>query len=279
MGRKLKIAGGLFAIVVVITLIVITIYFSSNSESVTCPAGKELQNGSCVLSPCPDGKELQNGSCVLKCPDDKVLSGGVCVSPPSQCPEGKVMVNGNCETPYNPTNPTLDPVCTPPCENGGKCTNSGCECVKGYLGVNCAEADINHFCPNSKCNTIVNPDTCECICPEGVVGKNCTIIDATYNECISGNKYPGLSGVWDGYKCLWTRQECPIQSSTAPVCTNYSSFWYAHDPSSSDPYQCFIGDEYDGKTIGDSGSYYSGDRCMTGIGQSGCEEVLDKINC
>lgn len=298
-----KIAGIVAVVVVIITLIVLTIYFATKDNnssgcpkgqilknglcvntSPECPNGKILQNGICVdVSPtCPTGKVLQNGVCVdvsPTCPTGKVLQNGVCVDVSPTCPTGQVLQNGVCSIPYVPTNPVLGPVCTPPCENGGTCTNSGCVCKPGYLGVNCAEADIQYFCPNSRCNTIIDPATCKCICPEGVIGKNCNIIDADYNQCVSGSKYPGLMGVWDGYKCLWTRQDCPIQSSVDPVCSDYSNLWFAHDPLSSDPYQCFIGDEYDGKTIGDSGSYYSGDRCMLGSDKIRCEELLRKIGC
>lgn len=113
---------------------------------------------------------------------------------------------------------------------------------------------------------------------DGVCVAKC---DCTADECVCEPGYlgPGLRGTWSGYTCMNKVQNFPIQSDKPPVCTNYGSFWYAHVPDSSDPYQCFIGDDHGGKTIGDSGIYFDGDRCMTGLGQSGCEQTLSNINC
>lgn len=203
--------------------------------------------------------------------DSKVYYGGPATGPAVQTTPGEIFGEGLQDFP-----------CVPKCQYG-TCVNQRCVCQPGYDGVGCEGPITEYWCPGHKCyNTIdpTDPKSCKCMCPEGVSGEYCTIINET--DSISCNsefyrKYPGLSGVWGGNRCLQTRQNCPIEGNKTLVCKQIGSEWFVQDALGSSPSHCFIGDEYDGFSIGDLGRV--GDRCLRGTSKNECENIINKINC
>jgi len=172
--------------------------------------------------------------------------------------------------------------CVPKCQYG-TCVNQSCVCQPGYNGVGCEGPITEYWCPGHKCYNTIDPEdpkSCKCLCPEGVSGEYCTIIGETSkNNCNNelSRQYPGLNGVWGGNRCLQTRQNCPIEGNKTLVCKQIGSEWFVQDALGSNANHCFIGDEYDGFSIGDMGRV--GDRCLRGTSKNECENIINKINC
>jgi len=63
------------------------------------------------------------------------------------------------------------------------------------------------------------------------------------------------------------------------VCMNWGGFNYVHDATSSYNWECALGDERNGGTIGDSVDYAKGGRCMTAMSEGACNILIDDMNC
>lgn len=280
-----------------------TLFAGSTEESKTCklacdPVRQVLDSLACKCS-CKDGFHLEGESPNLRCePNESVdLPTSVpMIQPPSPL-SSPSNVDDNDQLYYGgPEQPSvIQPVpgdifgdnisdfpCVPKCQYG-TCVNQRCVCQPGYNGVGCEGPITEYWCPGHKCNNsidAVNPSSCKCICPMGVSGEYCTMIDEANQQACNNElyrKYPGLNGVWGGDRCLQTRQNCPIDGNKTLICRQNGSQWFVQDAMSSTTTQCFIGDEYDGFSIGDIGRV--GDRCLRGNSKTECENIINKINC
>jgi hypothetical protein len=103
----------------------------------------------------------------------------------------------------------MSAVCTQICENGGRCiAGDTCECLPGWLGIDCTLPVCNTPCgPNKVCG---GPDLC--ICKPGFEGQNCDTAQCT-QHCYNN----GACTAPDTCSCApgWFDTNC-----TTPVCSN-----------------------------------------------------------
>lgn len=197
---------------------------------------------------------------------------------PVPCEWGSVDENCKCNcwpTYTGPTCGTRD--CTSkPCINGTYDSLCNCICKPGFSGADCSKRD----CTGTRCQFgRIDPATCKCMCDPGYTGQSCFILEdpnnkgqsLQYNDCITQN------GIWTGYQCIKKTGKCPMKNRQ--VCMNWGGFNYVHDATSTYNWECALGDERNGGTIGDSVDYAKGGRCMTAMSEAGCNILIDDMNC
>lgn len=160
-----------------------------------------------------------------------------------------------------------------PCQNGTHDSLCNCQCDPGWSGVSCT----TNNCQNTVCYNGDVDGNCQCQCDPGYTGNTCRILGSNgnsidYNSCLS---HP--DGLWSGYQCVSKTGGCPMPNQQ--ICTNWGGFWYVHDSTDNDPWQCALGDERNGGTIGDSRDYYLGGRCFTGQGEAQCQQAISDLGC
>ena len=131
-------------------------------------------------------------------------------------------------------------------------------------------------CPPKNCGAgRQSATTCNCVCDPGFSGATCRVrTDFDYNQCVN-DKSGTLK--WTGYQCITNAGGCPV---TRPqICRNYGSFWYVNNPNDMSIYECTLGDERAGGTIGDSVNYANNGRCMTGQSEAGCNQLIQWLGC
>lgn len=168
------------------------------------------------------------------------------------------------------------------CQNGGSLDSECvCKCAKGFSGrdcsiTGCVNADGSKV---GRCyNGSYDKTTCRCNCDNGFSGYECNVYSgvSSKKDCDKKDK-----AVWTGFECITTQEESPFPRAGLPqktpsdfVCYGNiaDDFYYIHEKSNTDQWQCYLGDNVHG-IIGDDTSYLYGQRCIGGSK----EECLDLI--
>ncbi len=269
-----------------------TSYLDSKSCKCTCFPGFIMNaDGVCVNKTCASGFTWDSASemCINSvntstsgsdplplCPKDQVPimkedGKTICAKTTKEC--SGYYINGQC----------IKKDCSNvKCQNGGSPdSDCVCKCPKGFSGrdcsiVGCLGTDGN---PTTRCyQGTYDPATCRCNCDDGFGGNECNIFSNISNkkDCDKKEK-----SIWTGFECITTRGESPFPRAGLPrkspsdlTCYENVSdnFYYVHDKSSPDVWQCYLGDNVHG-VIGDDTSYLYGQRCIGGSK----EECLDLI--
>uniref|UniRef100_A0A670IV06 LDL receptor related protein 1 n=1 Tax=Podarcis muralis TaxID=64176 RepID=A0A670IV06_PODMU len=182
----------------------------------TCPNGRRLDNGTCVLVPSPtispvvpatdtcDLVCLNGGSCFLnarkqpkcrcqpryigdKCQHDQCSdycqNGGTCAASPSGMP--------TCRCPNGFTGSRCNKqLCTDYCLNNGSCTvNQGnqpnCRCLTDFIGDKCQYRQCSNFCENNGVCQLTAAGARLCRCPPYYYGDRCQ--HNKCDRCLKGN--------------------------------------------------------------------------------------------
>jgi hypothetical protein len=171
------------------------------------------------------------------------------------------------------------------CANGGTVDDDCiCKCSKGFSGRDCSIVGCigPDGTPSTRCyNGSYDSTTCRCKCDDGFGGNECNIYSgiSTKKDCDKKEK-----GIWTGQECITTRGDSPfprigVPRKSASDLTCYENvsdeYYYIHDKSATDPWQCYLGDNVKG-IIGDDTSYLYGQRCIGGSKQE-CLDLIAKL--
>lgn len=268
-----------------------------------CLNGYTNVNDVCIPIVCPDGytKDV-NGQCIQKtCTTGFAMnSSGMCVptvtAPESVCP-GQATIKHDDATICATTEKSCDGYwinnkCIKKDCSNVKCQNGGtpdsdcvCKCPKGFSGRDCSIVGClgSNGLPANRCyNGKYDPLTCRCNCDDGFGGTECNIFSGVSNkkDCDKQDK-----SIWTGLECISTKGESPFPSAGLPrklpsdyVCYENVSdgYFFVHDRSSPDPWQCPLGDNVHG-VIGDDTSYLYGQRCVGGESKEECLDAIAKL--
>ncbi|KAM3845339.1 prolow-density lipoprotein receptor-related protein 1 [Vipera latastei] len=134
----------------------------------TCPNGRRLDNGICVLAPSPTVPPVvpATDTCDLVC-----LNGGSCFLNARKQPKCR------CQPRYTGDKCQQDQ-CFGYCQNGGTCAASlsgmpTCRCPNGFTGSQCNKPVCMDYCLNNGSCTVNQGNQPNCRCPESYVGDKC----------------------------------------------------------------------------------------------------------
>ncbi|XP_037739600.1 prolow-density lipoprotein receptor-related protein 1 isoform X1 [Chelonia mydas] len=139
----------------------------------TCPNGKRLDNGTCVVIPSPTVSPVvpTSDTCDLVC-----LNGGSCFL------NARKQAKCRCQPRYNGEKCQLDQ-CWDYCQNGGTCAASPsgmatCRCPTGFTGPRCNQQVCAEYCLNNGSCSVNQGNQPNCRCPAGFLGDHCQ-----YRQC------------------------------------------------------------------------------------------------
>uniref|UniRef100_A0A8D0H854 LDL receptor related protein 1 n=1 Tax=Sphenodon punctatus TaxID=8508 RepID=A0A8D0H854_SPHPU len=134
----------------------------------TCPNGRRLDNGTCVLIPTPTISPVvpPTDTCDLVC-----LNGGSCFLNAHKQPKCR------CQPRYSGDRCQSDQ-CANYCQNGGTCTASmsgvpTCRCPTGFSGSQCNKQLCTDYCLNNGSCSVTQGNQPNCRCPAGIIGDQC----------------------------------------------------------------------------------------------------------
>nr|XP_042700082.1 LOW QUALITY PROTEIN: prolow-density lipoprotein receptor-related protein 1 [Chrysemys picta bellii] len=134
----------------------------------TCPNGKRLDNGTCVVIPSPTVSPIvpTSDTCDLVC-----LNGGSCFL------NARKQAKCRCQPRYNGEKCQLDQ-CWEYCQNGGTCAASPsgmptCRCPTGFTGPRCNQQVCAEYCLNNGSCSVNLGNQPSCRCPAGFLGDRC----------------------------------------------------------------------------------------------------------
>lgn len=267
-------------------------YLNKDTCRCVCLPGFELNtSGLCVVKTCNTGYTWDPVSEMCTALPSNTDSTSE-QTPEPTCPKGQnpIMKDGNiiCASTNKGCNGYfINGQCIKKDCSNVKCLNGGspdsdcvCKCPKGFAGRDCSLGCLDSSGnPNNRCyNGKYDSTTCRCNCDDGFGGTECNIYSgiSTKKDCDNKDK-----GIWTGLECITKKGESPFPRAGLPRrlpsdFTCYESvadkYYYVHDKSSADPWQCYLGDNVHG-IIGDDTSYLYGQRCIGGSKQ----ECLDLI--
>ena len=149
--------------------------------------------------------------CSVDCTYDQ-MNNGTCAAAHT-CKKCKDGYTGNS---YFPGKTCPDPVCTPTCKNGGKCSGpNSCKCATGWTGADCSVS-------NGPCVNGTLTPTGVCTCNIGWSGAACDVPvcnNACKNggTCVAPNQCQCLRG-WGGSAC--TSAQCSPACLNGGACTS-----------------------------------------------------------
>ncbi|KAF7240345.1 Low-density lipoprotein receptor-related protein 1 [Varanus komodoensis] len=134
----------------------------------TCPNGRRLDNGNCVLIPSPTVSPVvpPTDTCDLVC-----LNGGSCFLNARKQPKCR------CQPRYSGDKCQHDQ-CADYCQNGGTCAASlsgmpTCRCPNGFTGSQCNKQVCADYCLNNGSCTVNQGNQANCRCPAAYTGDKC----------------------------------------------------------------------------------------------------------
>uniref|UniRef100_A0A8C8ANT8 LDL receptor related protein 1 n=1 Tax=Otus sunia TaxID=257818 RepID=A0A8C8ANT8_9STRI len=141
----------------------------------TCPNGKRLDNGTCVVIPSPTvspvGRLPTTDTCDLVC-----LNGGSCFL------NARKQAKCRCQPRYNGEKCQIDQ-CWDYCQNGGTCAASPsgmptCRCPTGFTGPRCNQQVCTDYCLNNGSCAVNQGNQPNCRCLPTFIGDRCQ-----YRQC------------------------------------------------------------------------------------------------
>uniref|UniRef100_A0A8B9CK99 LDL receptor related protein 1 n=89 Tax=Aves TaxID=8782 RepID=A0A8B9CK99_9AVES len=139
----------------------------------TCPNGKRLDNGTCVVIPSPTASAVvpTTDTCDLVC-----LNGGSCFL------NARKQAKCRCQPRYNGEKCQINQ-CWDYCQNGGMCAASPsgmptCRCPTGFTGPRCNQQVCTDYCLNNGSCTVNQGNQPNCRCPPSFIGDRCQ-----YRQC------------------------------------------------------------------------------------------------
>ncbi|XP_048343554.1 LOW QUALITY PROTEIN: prolow-density lipoprotein receptor-related protein 1 [Sphaerodactylus townsendi] len=141
----------------------------------TCPNGRRLDNGTCVLIPSPTLSPVvpATDTCDLVC-----LNGGSCFL------NARKQAKCRCQPRYSGDKCQFDQ-CSNYCMNGGTCAASlsgvpTCRCPNGYTGSQCNKQLCTDYCLNNGSCSVNQGNQPNCRCPVEFIGDKCQ-----YRQCFN----------------------------------------------------------------------------------------------
>ncbi|TRZ13962.1 hypothetical protein HGM15179_013151 [Zosterops borbonicus] len=139
----------------------------------TCPNGKRLDNGTCVVVPSPTVSPVvpTTDTCHLEC-----LNGGSCFL------NARKQAKCRCQPRYNGDKCQIDQ-CSDYCQNGGTCAASPsgmptCRCPTGFTGPRCNQQVCTDYCQHNGSCTVNQGNQPTCRCLPTFIGDRCQ-----YRQC------------------------------------------------------------------------------------------------
>ncbi|KAF4796728.1 hypothetical protein TURU_081715 [Turdus rufiventris] len=139
----------------------------------TCPNGKRLDNGTCVVIPSPTVSPVvpTTDTCDLQC-----LHGGSCFL------NARKQAKCRCQPRYNGDKCQIDQ-CSDYCQNGGTCAASPsgmptCRCPTGFTGPRCNQQVCTDYCQHNGSCTVNQGNQPSCRCLPTFIGDRCQ-----YRQC------------------------------------------------------------------------------------------------
>ncbi len=186
-----------------------------------CAQGASCVGGQCV---CPSGQEVCSGQCVSSCMGRQLLNATTCEC---ECPTGTTLCPGNNSCVQDCSQGQTLNATTCQCENivcptgtvlcGGQCVSTSCSSGKVFnvATCQCEACPAGHEPCGGQCvqscsgGQVLDPTTCQCVCPSGTALCNGSCVRLTTNQnCGScGNACPGGASCVDG-KCICPAGTC-----------------------------------------------------------------------
>uniref|UniRef100_A0A8C3UK36 EGF-like domain-containing protein n=1 Tax=Catharus ustulatus TaxID=91951 RepID=A0A8C3UK36_CATUS len=140
----------------------------------TCPNGKRLDNGTCVVIPSPTVSPVvpTTDTCDLHC-----LHGGSCFL------NARKQAKCRCQPRYNGDKCQIDQ-CSDYCQNGGTCAASPsgmptCRCPTGFTGPRCNQEVCTDYCQHNGSCTVNQGNQPSCRCLPTFIGDRCQYRDSS----------------------------------------------------------------------------------------------------
>nr|XP_026654670.1 low-density lipoprotein receptor-related protein 1 [Zonotrichia albicollis] len=139
----------------------------------TCPNGKRLDNGTCVVVPSPTVSPVvpTTDTCDLEC-----LNGGSCFL------NARKQAKCRCQPHYSGDRCQINQ-CSGFCQNGGTCAASPsgmptCRCPTGFTGPRCNQQVCSGYCQHNGSCSVNQGNQPSCRCPPSFIGDRCQ-----YRQC------------------------------------------------------------------------------------------------